>query len=142
MPWEAMAGKSARTVGAGRTGYSWTTTYLDGDGLLDLVVTQDGADVTVGDDHWDAFLGASSGFDGVATAWNLPVIPGSGWGDDVLWSAMSGEAARTDGGQSRAYFWNTLDLSGEGVLDLVVTFGDSDVTLGDDHWDAYLGTCW
>ncbi|MEW5847993.1 MAG: VCBS repeat-containing protein [Myxococcota bacterium] len=121
----------------------WTTVDLNGDGVLDLVVTavyQDGAFAVLGHGsapHWKVYLGTESGFTTTATTWP---VPAGGWNGQgfVRPSGMTSDPGDED--------WTTVDLNGDGLLDLVVTarFADGEfAVLGQGispHWKVYLGT--
>ncbi|MCH9688826.1 MAG: hypothetical protein K0V04_45760, partial [Deltaproteobacteria bacterium] len=96
----------------------WVTTDINGDGYPDLVVTAhyDGTDFEVlgfgGDAHWDVFEGSAAGFADTATSWS---VPNGGWaGQGFLRLGASASDAGDDD-------WTTLDINGDGYLDLVVT---------------------
>ena len=57
------------------------------------------------------------------------------------WYGPAGSATRQAGGDAyAAYAWSTLDLTGDGISDLVLTLDDPDATIGNDHWAVYEGT--
>jgi hypothetical protein len=106
---------------------------MNGDGIADLVVTYGcGVDTTDGSDHWNVHLGSATGFATTPTAWALPSLYGtSKFSNGVSW----------DNGCSPLSY-DTLDMTGDGIADLVVTYGCGvDATDGSDHWNVYVGTC-
>lgn len=126
----------------------WTTTDIDGDGVLDLVLTGefavDGEDGQVRvfgydeDPHWRVYRGEADGFATEWTRWNVPA---------------GGTPDRGFHGREDRFFgadWSTFDISGDGVLDLVVPA--EAISEGEDagtatvfgfdaapYWRVYLG---
>jgi hypothetical protein len=89
---------------------AWTTMDLDGDGHVDLVRTRDPNNPTQqafgapGQAYWELFPGTAKGFQSTPARWALP---------DVIYDGLSGATGTND--------WATLDLDGDGHLDLVRT---------------------
>ena len=121
---------------------AWTTLDITGDGIPDLVVTarhgEGGVEVlgNGGTPHWNVYEGGASGFAASPTAW---AVPDGGW-DGFGFVVPSGSAY--DPGDDA---WSTLDVTGDGVLDLLVTarHGEGDVEVlgngSDPHWNVYEG---
>jgi len=121
----------------------WTTIDLNGDGLLDLVVTghYDGTAFEVlghgAEARWDLHIGSAGGFAEEPVAWP---VPAGGWSDRGF--------ARPSGTVSGAgdEDWTTTDLDGDGHPDLIITGdydGDALEVLGhgdSPYWRAFLGT--
>lgn len=119
------------------SGRRWSTLDLDGDHKADLVVTTDpsGGDKPYGTDTspiWRLYPNTGSGFDGTALVWKIP-------------SQREAINATTSGDLTTS--WATLDLDGDGRLDLVIT-EDPDLTkskqpFGTESapvWHFYRGT--
>jgi hypothetical protein len=114
----------------GTTRY-WVTIDLTGDGKPDLVQTADIAseDVHVWTDgggaYWKVYKNTGSGFDGATTRWSVPA---------------SGEASGFfSAGWSNTVYWSTIDLDGDGRLDLVQT---ADPAAGARVWTDGGGAYW
>jgi hypothetical protein len=125
---------------AGSSEYYYTSTLdLTGDGLQDLVVTLDQADSDVGNKHWLVYKGGASGFSTTATKWTLPTLAGdfSGWA--AFYSTYVSGYYRNVAGSSEYYYTSTLDLTGDGLQDLVVTLDQADSDVGNKHWLVYKG---
>ncbi len=143
------------TVGA----QEWATIDIDGDRLLDLVVTAEAVEregyywwaqvlgFDAADPHWNVFVNTGSGFAEAPVAWSVP----EGGQHLAGFDALSGDPGSSDYATVGAEAWATTDLDGDGRLDLVVTaraveregyywwaevlgFGD------DPHWSVHLGT--
>ncbi len=99
---------------------------LTGDGTADLVINQDDCDASVGNDHWDVYAGAASGFAPAPQAFGLP-------------PARCGVAWDSFGQSSGAVRFSLLDTSCDGFVDLVVTHDSCDTALGEQRWDVYPG---
>jgi hypothetical protein len=100
----------------------WALEDLDGDGAMDLIVTE-ATDPDVGVAHWTVHLGGASGF-GEGTAWSLPVIAGEPFTtpyDD----------------QDDGFSWQLRDYDGDGAKDLVVWDDPADDTIGVSAWNIY-----
>ena len=161
-----LAGFDALSGNAGSSDYAtvgaeeWSTTDLDGDGLLDLVVTARAVEregyywwaqvLGYGNDnpHWNVYFNTGSGFENSPTSWPLP----SGGQHLAGFDALGGNAGSSDYATVGAQEWSTADIDGDGRLDLVVTaeaveregyywwaqvLGYDD---GDPHWDVFFNT--
>jgi hypothetical protein len=148
-------GSEYATVGA----QAWTTTDIDGDGLLDLVVTAEAVEregyywwaQVLGYDgeapHWNVYFNTGDGFANEPTAWSVPQ------GGEYLagFDALAGEPGGSEYAVVGADAWTTTDIDGDGRPDLVVTaraveregyywwarvlgYGDA------PHWNVYLNT--
>ncbi|MEM7160645.1 MAG: VCBS repeat-containing protein, partial [Myxococcota bacterium] len=113
---------------------SWSTVDLTGDGLPDLVITNEGGDpiTSGGDQYWWVYPNTGDGF-GEVTTWALP-----NGGDAFDGFYALGGSEWDDGDQS----WSTVDLTGDGRPDLVVTNegGDPITSGGDQYWWVYPNT--
>ncbi|MBK6460148.1 MAG: VCBS repeat-containing protein [Myxococcales bacterium] len=87
----------------------WTTLDLDSDGRPDLVVPSDPADTS--SRVW--------GF-GDAPFWKIYRNTGAGFGPESRWSVPDGGFVGTGFHDVASGRWSTLDLDGDGRLDLVV----------------------
>jgi len=108
---------------------AYATVDMTGEGRPDLVVTADCATAgTVGLDHWVMYLNSGSGFSMTPINWPLPTKSG--------YSFTGGLSAT-----SNCPAYTTVDMTGEGRPDLVVTADcPTTGTVGTDHWVVYLNT--
>ena len=121
--------------------YSWNTLDMTGDGIPDLVVTSyidEHVEVLGGSDdpHWDVYPGSTNGFESPPLAWS---VPSGGLTTGFVSTGLSGSSPGTN-------TWDTFDITGDGIPDLVVT-----TEYGDDgpqvfgygtapHWNVYEGS--
>lgn len=122
-------------VGGGH--FSFTTLDVDGDGFPDLVVYSACTDQTVGKLRWIIFPGGASGF-GAPYDWALPQLeladaPSTYERDGLRLGDRRACSYGTD------FTYNTFDMTGDGVVDLV-EFDACDLAgVGDDHWRVHPG---
>ena len=121
----ARCGKSFSSF-AGAGDVRWVTTDLDGDTVPELVVVSDTCDETIGASRWDVYAASPTGFAAKPRAFRVP----AGRCETTFDSVAS---------PATAVKWATLDLTGDGRVDLVVTHDDCDPTVGVTHWDLYEG---
>ncbi len=133
---DTIGGRDFCGGGSTTADYEWTTVDLDGDGRLDLVVTNGcGNDAPAGRDHWLVYAGTTGGFASRPTMWALP---STGF---PRFDTIGGRDFCGGGSTTADYEWTTVDLDGDGRLDLVVTNGcGDDDPEGRDHWLVYAGT--
>jgi hypothetical protein len=98
---------------------SYATIDLTNDGRLDLVFTDLPAP-GVGETHWVVYPGGTSGFSTIAMNWTLP--------RPVTRTAFD----------TATVSHSTVDLTGDGILDLVFT-DDTPAGVGTTHWLVYPG---
>ncbi|MBX2801689.1 MAG: hypothetical protein KTR31_28685 [Myxococcales bacterium] len=130
------------TTAAGRydDGF-WTTMDLDGDDLPDLVFTSP-ADPSLarpfdpdGSPFWKVYANTGTGFASTPVQWS---VPGADVGDNGVYTTAAG---RYDDG-----FWTTMDLTGDGLADLVFTSPADDSLAqpfdpdGSPYWKVYEST--
>ncbi len=116
--------------------YSYATLDLTGDGARDLVITRGCGDPTIGQSVWTVYPGGATGF-GAATTRQLPGM-GSAYPAQTFPSTVGSVACVND--SDGEYSYATVDLDGDGKLDLVVTRGCGDPTIGAGHWLVFLGS--
>ena len=116
---------------AGSPSQEWTTIDLTGTGKLDLVLTETCTDTTVGTSHWLVYPNTGSGFSTTAKTFALPTL-------DLPLTSVSGVNTGCAGSPSQE--WTSVDLTGDGKLDLVLTETCSDTTVGSTHWLVYANT--
>ncbi len=126
-PLDALSGES-NFCGSGYQ--FWSTVDIDGDGKLDLVQTSSCADTSVGVTHWEVYKGTGSGFAASASSFAIPTL-------SQPLDALSGESNFCGSGYQ---FWSTVDIDGDGKLDLVQTSSCADTSVGVTHWEVYKGT--
>lgn len=139
LAWYQTTGQSARTSGTTSYAYAWRMADIDGDGLEDLVVTYDAAQATVGRSAWSVYRGGPSGFSSSPMSWALPTLPDT-VPTDIPWSLFSGQGFRTVDGVAKWFTYATFDLTGDGVLDLVVSYDSAQAGVGSTVWKVYAGT--
>jgi hypothetical protein len=109
-------------IAAGTT-LSYSLMDMTGDGHADLVVTADDCDTTVGQTHWDVYAWSASGFAAAPTSLSVPAPR----------CQVSFDAAAA----ATTLSYTTMDMTGDGHADLVVTADHCDTTVGQTHWDVY-----
>ena len=141
-PSEATSGNTcADGSGGGTALWYYTLLDLDGDGLVDLVVTADTCtSEDVGTSRWDVYRNTGAGFETTPTTWTLPAAPVRG--DNLYYTTSASYLSRTctDGSWSgrAAWYWTLLDLSGDGAPDLVHTVDTcDDGEIGGTLWTVY-----
>ncbi len=102
---------------------SYQTLGLVSPKQLDLVVTRDTCDSTIGQSHWDVYPWSSSGFAASPVAFGVPA-PRCNEPFDATASSYGGTS------------YATLALESN-QPDLVVTRDDCDASVGTTHWDVY-----
>ena len=105
---------------------------FDEDGKIDLVVTQECTDATIGTSRWHWYPNGGQGFAASPTAIALPSIPGAPTGSFVSLSSV-GQCANGAGSPTYAL----ADVNGDRVLDLLVTRDCADVGTGVTYWRVY-----
>ncbi len=103
----------------------WQAIDMDGDGRTDLVESRSGTATAFGgasDPHWRVYFNEGDGFASSATPWPVPAVE--------IWTAN--DPNRT---------WASLDLDGDGRVDLVRTWADTGMVYGgarNPHWEVYF----
>ena len=115
----------------------YTLMELTGDGRVDFVIT-DGCDANgVGTERWIVHPGEDGGF-GAAATWTLPDLsalplevsdPMQLVGDN--WGCTNEEQLR----------YSTMDLDGDGLLDIVLTDGCDADGVGTERWISHPAVC-
>ncbi len=106
---------------------------LNGDGLLDFVVTALCSDATVGSSRWLVYSGATTGFAQTAAPFELP--PGYSAGAFKTVGVATDECSAT----SNVPAFSVFDLNGDGARDFVVMQACADATVGTTAWLVYAG---
>ncbi len=127
----------------------WSTLDIDGDGRLDLVSTWDTSNGNAvhgfgsSAHYWLVFLGTATGFTSEPIEWSVPIsgasaeiVMGGCTGADRGFDALSGSDCRR---------WSTVDIDGDGRLDLVSPWDsttDEVYGFGSEahYWLVFLGT--
>lgn len=109
---------------------------LTGDGLLDLVVPASCDDDAVGATHWRVHVGGPDGFEDTPTRWALPSGYAAGENLAFPFSEWVSRCPSEDSVDS----WLLRDLTGDGILDLVIITDCDDLTqVGTTHWLVHAG---
>ncbi|MCK6520185.1 hypothetical protein L6R49_01985 [Myxococcota bacterium] len=79
------------------------------------------------------------GFSATATEWTLPTLAGdfSGWG--AFYATYVSGYNRWVGSETKYLYASTMDLTGDGLPDLVVTLDQVDAQVGNKYWLVYKG---
>lgn len=104
--------------------------HIDGDGLLDLVVTESCVDETLAAGAWHVYPNTGGGFgDGAVHTISAAYYPGA-------FVAPRDDSECGDFGERPA--WGTEDLDGDGAVDLVLTATCDSATVGARHWSRLV----
>jgi len=110
------------------TGAGYTLLDFTGDAVPDLVVFNDTCDATIGTTHWEVYAGSATGFAASPTSFALPAPL-----CQTSWDHISQES-------STGASYTLMDLTGDGVPDLLVFDDACDATIGTTHWEVYAGS--
>ncbi|MDC0675992.1 hypothetical protein [Nannocystis radixulma] len=110
---------------------------VTGDGVIDLVLTEDCTDDGVGTSQWRVYPGGPSGFADAPVAWSLPTLAGAAGTLPLGELSQSRNCTEAD----RFYQYTTMDATGDGVIDLVLTEDCTDDGVGTSQWRVYPGVC-
>ena len=130
-----------RTCQDGNSSFSFAVMDLTGDRKPDLVLTDDGCryDLELGASKWNLFPNTGSGF-GPAQAFRLPAPASAGRGSRPFTKISQIDAACTN--NSAKYGYTTMDLTGDGKPDLVLTRDAcTDPAVGKTKWTVFPGAC-
>lgn len=105
---------------------AWATLDLTGDRVPELVVVADGCDGDVGKTRWDVYDASANGFAKKPRSFAVP-------------AARCGARFDALASESGDLTWETMDLTGDGTPDLVVTSDGCDADVGRSRWDVYEG---
>jgi len=122
---------------SGNSDFSHTTFDLTGDGVPDLVVTNACDTGDVGEAMWLVYPGGADGFAADPLPWSLPEAPAA-LEYDPFWTTGGGGTCSATGNSD--FSFSTLDLTGDGLLDLVVTNACDTGDVGEAMWIVYPGT--
>lgn len=146
-PWRndwQQTGGTCINDGASSANWSFRTLDLTGDGLVELVTTQDSCtDSQIGVSHWNVHGNTGQGFSSTPTPFPLPpaaVTRAVPWADTSLRSF--GESC-ADGRfvESSSWLYSLFDLTGDGAVDIVETESDCESTqIGRDRWRIYVNS--
>jgi hypothetical protein len=116
---------------------SYTTMDLTADGVLDLVVGYDCDDPDVGSEHYRVYPAGTQGFAEQATEWSLP----EGYGTPESTPFYQFFESYPDCYGANAPSYTMMDLTADGVPDMVVGYACNDESVDDTHWRVYPGDC-
>ncbi len=120
----------------GESQMEFTTTDITGDGVPDLVVTQACDAGGVGTQRWIVHPGGDDGF-GAPTTWSLPDYADLVFETEEPLPRLGGVVYCADG-ESQMEF-TTTDITGDRVLDLVVTQACDAGGVGTQRWIVHPG---
>ena len=125
----------ARDLQCDTGGYSRIATVdMDGDGLPDLVETDDCGTGGLGASSWNVYLNQGDGFASTAVSWALPNIPQTNANNDPMMN-LARDLQCDTGGYSRIA---TVDINRDGRPDLIETDDCGTGGLGLETWAVYL----
>ncbi|MED5369908.1 MAG: hypothetical protein VX899_02745 [Myxococcota bacterium] len=134
------SGSDSVTCASGGTGtVSWTTTDLNDDRWPDLLVTRDECDALVSLVQWNVHYGAQGGFASASQSWSIPIL-GASRDPAALTAASGSDTVACTGSDNGTVSWTTMDLSGDGVLDLVVHRNTCEALVSLAEWHVYQGS--
>lgn len=107
---------------------NWVLLDLDGDGAQEMFVTYYEGLTDVGTSKWLVYENDGEGFEGAAVDWSLP----TGFPSQAFYYGYDTSSASPN--------WALLDLDGDGLRDLVVTYYDILSGVGDSEWMIYANT--
>ena len=114
-------------------GPSYALAHADGDGVLDLIVTEDCADATVGATIWRVYTGsATGGFSATGVDWALPEYA-------VGASAFLSFSARAACSFGDLPAYDADDLDHDGWIDLIVSEDCQAPEVGVTRWAVHRG---
>lgn len=132
-PWAGERGLFA--PGVVQVGFAgqWALIDMDGDELPDVIMTHPAESPHPPLTAWQLYRNTGAGFDEVAIPWPTPPPEASGETDFYqLSNPVPGVGS---------VGWDTVDLDGDGLPDLVVTSDDVGQPLdGGSHWMVFRGT--
>jgi hypothetical protein len=105
---------------------------FDLNGKPDIVVTQDCVDVSVGTDSWLLYPNSGTSFAASPTTIALPSIPGVPAGS---FTSLGGNAKCSNGSGAPAF--TLVDLTGDTVIDFLVTQDCGDALTGVSYWQVF-----
>ncbi|MFN3183060.1 MAG: hypothetical protein ACE37F_13760 [Nannocystaceae bacterium] len=115
--------------------FRFTTTDITGDGRPDFVIT-DGCDAAgVGVDRWIVHPGEEGGF-GAATTWTLPDVSALPLPEGDLMQVLADTWTCNNDEDFR---FTTTDITGDGVVDFVITDGCDAQGVGVERWIVHPG---
>ena len=106
---------------------------FNGDGKLDLVITEACGDATVGETRWLGYENGGAGFAAQPAALTLPRLGGAA---SPAFGAFAAGGSCTQGGAQPAY--SLVDGNGDGRLDLLVTHDCADAQTGTGYWQLFV----
>ncbi len=105
---------------------------MDGDGRLDLLVTERASDPTIGASRWVVHWNAAGRFAEGQWTWPLPAA-----GGPAPFAQQSNAADCVTGSPA----WTLDDTDGDGLPELLITAQCDDAALGDTRWDLFEASC-
>ena len=122
----------------GTVDFYYASTDLTADGITDLVITSACDDGDVGSGFWLVYPGGAEGFADDGALWGLPTPT----------ATLDGEPFRQLGGANVCaadgtveFYYGSMDLTADGIVDLVVTSACDAGDVGSEFWLVYPGAC-
>ncbi len=112
---------------------SFALVDLDVDGKVDLVVTEDCTQTSVGTSQWLWYRNGGQGFAASPTTITLPTFPAAP-SHSLSTLAATGTCTGTRGGPT----YSLADIDGDAQLELLVTRDCADAHTGVLYWDVYV----
>lgn len=143
-PLAAIGGQTYRNCGSSdQSLFTYEVRDMDGDARPDLVVSLDQCEgTTLGTDVWHVYKGESAGFAAEPTSWSLPSLNGDTWTGVAVpfYDLNSGTWRNCNGDHYADVYHNTLDLTGDGWQDLIITYDTcANNDLSFSYWWIYPG---
>jgi hypothetical protein len=128
-----------RLIGGLGYAYNYTTFDLTADGVSDIIFTYDTYDADFSGAQWLVYAGGVGGFSELALKWSIPTLEGDSQEVGSFYYTEGEDARKVTGNKSYWYQYETFDITGDGVNDLVLTWDEFDLDSGTSYWLVYTG---
>ncbi len=113
---------------------AWVLDEVTGDGRVDLTMTANCLDATVGETRWDRWAATADGW-----TEHAPIALPDGYSPGTFLGSAGSDPGC--GGTASRPAWLRVDLDGNGVPELVVTEACDDPAVGAERWRVHALTC-